>query len=203
MQNRWYGDVSDIVKWGTTIHLAGDDPRAKILYVVMMRPDDKMDPSLGETGMTITCAPPERVLTHFGRFRRVQDIVHLDKRIKIYDKAFPGTDQDGCEQTRENYFRDVCRWMKGFQGERRIVLVDPDTGTKAKGCTLKHVKPPELEVLYTELRTGDSLVLYQHAHHQGDWIGAMLALFPKGSRVRVFQCPGLTSAVALFAVSKR
>ncbi len=202
MQNRWYGDVCDLVKWGTTIHLAGDDPKVKILYVAMMRPDDERDFSLREIGMAIAHTPPEKVLTHLGRFRLVRDIVHLDKRIAIYDKPFPGTDQDGCEQTREGYFRNVCRWIKRFQERRRVVLIDPDTGMKAKRCTPKHLQPVELELLYKNLRTGDTLVLYQHGHRQGDWIGATLALFPKDGRVRVFQCPELTSTVALFAVRK-
>jgi hypothetical protein len=204
MQNRWYGDECDLVKWGTIIHLAGSDPEVKILHVVMMRPDDKRDLSLRETDVVTPHALPEKVLTHFCRFRCVQDIVHLDKRIVIYDKLFPGTDRDGRKQTRADYFGAVRRWIRRFQKKRRIVLIDPDTGIKAGGCKWRHVKPEELECLYDKLSSGDTLILYQHGCRQGRWVDATRALFPKGTceRVRVFQCRGLTSTVALFAVNK-
>jgi len=207
MQNKWYGDKRDLVKWGTLIHLAGEDPSARILQVLMMRPDCERDSGLAERGPrgVQNRAISESVFDHF---RRVHNITCLDKRIAIYDKPFPEKDQGRCQEERERYFLAVCEWIGRFRGKRRIVLVDPDTGIKRKRRTWKHIEDGELKELYRQLDRGDTLVLYQHGQlFRNDWLRARLAQFAKAvkvekNKVRVFRCCELARDVALFAVNK-
>lgn len=207
MQNKWYGDKRDLVKWRTLIHLAGEDPAVRILQVLMIRPDCERDSRLAERGPhgVRSCGISESAFDHF---RRVQNITCLDKRIAIYDKPFPEKDQGRCQEERDRYFRAVCEWIGRFRGKRRVVLVDPDTGIKQKRRTWKHIEDRELKELYQQLGRGDTLVLYQHGQlFRKGWLRATLAQFAKAvkvgtNRVRVFQCCELARDVALFAVTR-
>jgi len=204
MQNKWYGDKRDLVKWGTLIHLAGDDPEVRILQVLMMRPDSQRGSLLTENGTRAAKSHPvsARVFDHF---RRVQDITCLDKRIATYDKPFPEKDQGKPQDERKLYFAGVCKWVRGFHGKRRVVLVDPDTGIKQRRRTWKHIEDGEMKELYQQLDRGDTLVLYLHRQlFQKDWLDRTLRQFAKATtdEVRVFQCCELAPDVALFAVNK-
>jgi len=208
MRNEWYGDRRDLVKWATLIHLVDDDPSARILQVLMMRPDGKRDSALTETKANVVNehSVPARVFNYFRRPRHVQDIVSLDKRIAVYDKPFPAEDHGGRQEGREQYFGDVCEWIAKSRGKRRVVLVDPDTGI-IENPTWRHIGPEELKRLYCAIRTGDTLALYQHQQRRHDWPNNTLNQFAAAIRVRrdrvcMFRCRELAPDVALFAVRK-
>jgi hypothetical protein len=209
MRNQWYGDKRDLMKWGTLIHLAGDDPAVRILQVLMMRPDAERDSSLTERKAHVVTphSMPARVSDYFRRFRHVRDIVHLDTRIGVYDKPFPGKDQGTCQDRRTHYFAATCQWIGRFREKRRVVLVDPDTGIKQERRTWRHIEPKELHCLYDELNPGDMLILYQHALHRRNWVRMTLTQFAEAigvrrGEVRVFQCRKPPCGVALFAATR-
>jgi len=207
MQNKWYGDKHDLVKWGTLIHLADGNPPARILQVLMLRPDNERNSSVIENYPQGHRQHPisPRVFDHF---RCVQNITSLDRRIVIYDEPFPEQDHGRRQEKRERYFGAVCEWIRRFRGKRLVVLVDPDTGIGPINREFKHIAAGELWRLYSAIKEGDTLVLYQHTHYREDWLDARLMEFAKAIRVRkrdvhVFQCLELAGDVALFAVNKR
>ncbi len=204
MQNRWYGDNRDLVKWGTLIHLAGDDPGVKILQVLMMRPDCGRDSRLVERGPhgVQKFEISESVFDHF---RCVQNIASLDGRIITHADPFPKNSCTRPQNRRAEYFGAVCGRIGRLQRQRLLVLADPDNGINARNPQGVHISPGELSQLYHALNGGDTLVLYQHRQlYRKDWLGRTLSLFAKATRdeVRVFQCRELAPDVALFAVDK-
>jgi len=87
-----------------------------------------------------------------------------------------------------------------------IVFLDPDTGIAPKRSDHKHVGYSELEDVFSQLRTGDWLVFYQHRHRRKEWVrersmefANTLSLLPQ--QVTTFSSP-LASDVVLFAAQK-
>lgn len=158
MKHQWTGDNRDLVKWGAIYRLA-EETRSSIVYVPMLTPDEgTLDDHKGEP-----IAPA--VIQHFRDAHRSRHI------------AWPaGTRFDAVEGWREDrpsYFRQALGLIAAVHadGDRRaVVLVDPDTGIQPRsGGDAKHVTREEISLLFSHLRTGDVLAVYQHARKEKNW----------------------------------
>jgi len=152
------------------------------------------------------CEFPQKVLKAFER--GVAQVKEKDFGfvVNLYDEPF--VYPQGVGDYRERYIGGFCAWLSACRGERAVVvLVDPDTGLQRGKRGPEYVKSGELRKLFDSLKSGDWLVLYQHAPRKENWIGADRsrvgeALNLKADEVLVFDCEDISGDVAFFAARK-
>ncbi len=161
MQAGWFGDRYDHLKWSVLLRLASKEQA--ILYVAMLRGTDQKqrairlcDPSVMAYFKSLGCPCPKPTL---------ERIVELDARIKLFATRLPEKGEE-----RRRYFREVCELIGQVGRNSFCVFLDPDTGMAPDGSG-KHVSYEELRMIWDSLRTGDRLVVYQHAWRPkgGEW----------------------------------
>lgn len=160
MQDCWYGDKRDVVKWSVLIETARKHRIKHLLWVVFYR-----------------SAKPETVLdevwTHFRDIHQIEQLgKSVDLGIDVFDQPWGGK--------REAYIHDVLKRIVKPRAAPLLVFLDPDTGL-GKGIT--HVKDTELEEIFREMLPGDILVFYQHAQRRKDWQNATRDLFAKAIKL--------------------
>ena len=159
MRNEWYGDPRDFVKWGVLAALAGESKARIIVQVLMLRPDAKAA-EIGD-GHTAWAVRPE-VYSHFRDVRNVKRLGRkLNVEIVLIDHEFEPA-------ARERYFAEVQGKLRAIP-QRKVVLLDPDTGLAGGRLSPKHVSKTEVRTVWSALHPGDWLVLYQHAWRQSRW----------------------------------
>jgi len=207
MQDQWYADNRDLVKWGVLVHLAGEHQITNILQVACYRKSGTGTASLACTqgGEPPRGVPlPHEVYEHFRDVRDVRDITRLQDRTGLTIEVF---NEEFC-RPREGYFNSVEKEVTRERRAPLLVFLDPDTGIASKRAKLKHVTDSELKRIYDVMREGDLLVLYQHARRRKQWkeeTGSQFAhalAVPK-QRVAMFACPELAADVVFFAVQKK
>lgn len=150
MQDRWYGDHRDLVKWGILLGLSRRYMCKHILQVLYYRPNDWEMIDLGNQQIQIA---PE-VIRHFRHPVSVRSIC-TDISVEVLEKKFT---------EREEYLGTI----KSSIGLRSVlpgvVFLDPDIGLEPESGnhTFAHVCSTEAREIWTELCRGDLLVLYQH-----------------------------------------
>ncbi len=204
MQDKWYADKRDIVKWGTLVHVARKHQATKILQVACYR-----QPETGVASLTSEQGnePPQPVSLPqevYRYFRDVRDIERLQNRtdltIEVFNKEF-------CHP-REAYFESVAEQVKRKRRNRLVVFLDPDTGIAPERATLAHVTDSEIRQIYGAMRKGDLLVFYQHARRRKEWKREAMselarALAVPQKRIVTFTCPEIAPDVALFLLQKQ
>lgn len=158
MQDQWYGDKGDVLKWSALIHLARRRKIERILHVAMYRQSSfpTMDTKDGPVCL------PRSVLEHF---RDVNDIQRLALSVGIeitvvLDEFMP--------KDREKYFRMVCTRIRCYD-DQLIVLIDPDTGLEPKKAKAEHIGLEEIRCVFEQMRDGQLLVCYQHGNRHSRW----------------------------------
>jgi hypothetical protein len=159
MNEGFYADTRDLVKWGSLLHLARQHRLKTILQVAFRTGADKRPMIQCGSGSFPILA---EVWTHF---RNLSDIRRLGQRcgiaIQVYDVPFSPA-------AREPYLDDVVRRIQAIRG-RKLVFLDPDTGLAAKARGSKHVTIEEAKQVWAALSPGDWLMLYQHRWRKTDW----------------------------------
>ncbi len=189
MQDKWYADKRDIVKWGTLVHVARKHQATKILQVACYR-----QPETGVASLTSEQGnePPQPVSLPqevYRYFRDVRDIERLQNRTDL---------------TIEVFNKEVKRKRRN----RLVVFLDPDTGIAPERATLAHVTDSEIRQIYGAMRKGDLLVFYQHARRRKEWKREAMselarALAVPQKRIVTFTCPEIAPDVALFLLQKQ
>ncbi len=80
--------------------------------------------------------------------------------------------------------------MLRCHGEKQIVFLDPDTGISGKRPTEKHVTKSEIEAIWNTLKSGDWLVVYQHANRSKTWRDE--------KRTEFLRCCGLGKCIVFY-----
>jgi hypothetical protein len=114
-------------------------------------------------------------------------------------------DQEFDPKRRREYIREVADLLKS-RPEKKVVLLDPDTGIERKKASPKHVKVAEIQELWEALSQGDWLVLYQHASREANWREITSTKFAKAcsvKEVRTFEAREIASDVSFFVTNKR
>jgi len=202
MQDQWYGDKRDIVKWGSLVHMAREYGTQSILQVAFFRLSNSKHVLQISEDCEVPLAP--EVWDHFRDIRQIKRLERgTGRRIDVFDTVF-------CEP-RDAYVDAVADDIRKREHETEFLLVflDPDTGIappKSKP-SLKHVLPCELRHIYRALRTGDVLVLYQHQRRTKDWLAETRRQFADAiqvdpAKVRTVTCPCLAKDVAFFVARR-
>lgn len=155
MKGLWYGDRRDRVKWGALVHLARCHKIQCIIQVAYFRQGEL--PKLETNGREFDL--PHEVWSHFSdldHIMRLGEACHLS--IHVFDTEFE-------TRRRKEYVSALACYLRGVQSPR-IVFLDPDTGF---GTKAEHVTRDDASQIRSSLRSGDLLVLYQHADRTKTW----------------------------------
>jgi hypothetical protein len=196
VKDMWYGDRRDLVKWGTLVHLARSEQIRTVIQVAFLR-TERPPLQTGQDEVEIA----QEVWQHLrdvNLIRGLGEKTGLD--IVVFDREF---DPKG----RREYIREVADLLKS-RSEKKVVLLDPDTGIEPKKAGPTHVKVVEIQELWEVLSQGDWLVLYQHASRKANWCECMRAKFAKAcgvkeEEVKTFEAREIAWDVAFFAANKR
>jgi hypothetical protein len=114
MQDGWYGDKRDLIKWGVLLRLADFFQAKRILQLTFYRPTKKFGPLIidGQEDPI----PPE-VIAHFRNVRAIQSLSSSIK-VTVFDSPF---------QERDPYLQAVLAFLSAFRQECCVVFLDPDT----------------------------------------------------------------------------
>jgi len=149
MQNRWYGDKRDLVKWGVVLHLAREYKVDRILQVAYLR--ETTWPQIEIDGEPLEI--PKEVIQHFRRVKNIEGLT-ARPRIEVLDCTF---------SDRKTYMAAALAAVAATSGKTRLFFLDPDTGLEPrKKPSLDHVLNDEAKDIWGAMRQGDVLVLYQH-----------------------------------------
>lgn len=149
MQDLWYGDKRDLIKWGTLIRLADIFKAQRILQLAYYRPNAFPKLNIGERSYNI----PDEVIAHFRNLRAIGKL-NSRVRITVFDRIF---------QDRAIYQQAILSLLPRFSNERCIVFLDPDTGLEPQqNPGLQHVLNEEAKEIWDKMKKGDIFAFYQH-----------------------------------------
>ena len=148
MRDVWYADNRDLIKWGVLFRLAEKFEAARIIQVVYYRPSTFGPIEIDGQQVNV----PEEVIAHFRNIRAVGSIdSHI--RVAVFDPVF---------QDRQTYLQAMLALLPAYAGERCVVFLDPDTGLEPRTPNLEHVLGSEVSVIWSNMKSGDVFVFYQH-----------------------------------------
>jgi hypothetical protein len=203
MQDQWFGDKRDLVKWGVLVELASRHGLKHILQVPYNQDHSWDDLVIDGEAVKV----PPQVLKHFRSATSVSDI-QCSARIEMF--SLPFRDGNG-HLDRENYLQQLLESIRSREEHPGVVFLDPDTGLEPLSgrATEKHVLATELVGIWRALTAGDFLVLYQHQTNRDgtEWIEPKKRQFEQALqcsevKAKIAQAPGIASDVAFFFVEK-
>lgn len=124
MQDFWYGDKLDLIKWGVLLRLAERFGAGRILQIAF-------NPRTMKFGRLVIDGeehdvPPE-VIAHFRNLRTIGSI-SSKIQVTVFDPLF---------QDRASHVKAVLAFLLAFRQERCIVFLDPDTGLQPQKLCLR------------------------------------------------------------------
>jgi len=148
MQDTWYADKRDLIKWGVLLRLAEIFDARRILQLAYYRPAQfeqlKIDSQVYDM--------PEEVIAHFRNLRTIGSI-GSKVRVTVFDPVF---------QDRTVHQQAVLALLPAYAQERCIVFLDPDTGLESQNPSPEHVLEKEALEIWYAMKSADVLALYQH-----------------------------------------
>lgn len=158
MQDGWYSDSRDVVKWAALAHLVQRESLRAVVQVAMFR--SSMRPTLESSGLQFPV--PDGVWSHF---RSLKDISRLGRsmgcEIVVIDEPFSA-------RVRSAYFKEIAGRLRLKAGPK-AVLLDPDTGFEPRRPNAKHITVQDARTVWESLLEGDWLLVYQHRWRDSAW----------------------------------
>ncbi len=153
MQNKYYADNRDLVKWSVLIRLAEEYKLSRIIQVAYLLQDSKFD-NIAIDGLKPEPPSPE-VLLHFRNMRGISAL-HMEISISVFDQKF-GKDNRG------TYHNDLIQFLAALGDKPRLVFLDPDIGLQPLGrFDSRHVLCTEVHKIWSQLKTREVFAFYQH-----------------------------------------
>lgn len=151
MQDYWYGDRLDLIKWGVLLRLAERCDAGRILQIAL-NPRTKSFGRLVIDGEE--CEVPQEAIAHFRNLRIIGSI-STKTQVTVFDPIL---------QDRASHLKAVLAFLSAYHHERCVVFLDPDTGLQPQKQkpTLSHVLTSEAWEIWTKLKAGDVFAFYQH-----------------------------------------
>jgi len=158
MQDRWFGDNRDLVKWGAVSYLSNQYPQhtvCPILYYT--KPPGHGNKNLGlkhSNGTSQSIGFSQFILNIFPSNCFLY-YSQLSKGIKL---SWPLLALNS-----ENYLQDIIKYMNNISSPC-IVFLDPDTGIEpSSGGNNKHARKAHIKHIWDNiLKKDDILAIYQH-----------------------------------------
>ena len=148
MQDIWYADNRDLIKWSVLLHLVRKYNAKKIIQIAYYRKSDFKTFEIDGVNQNI----PEEILNHFRRIKNIETL-NLEVPVHVFDNVIAD---------RKVYLSASLRFIQRFQDSNTVVFLDPDTGLEPKRHGLQHVLESEAKTIYDNLMKGDIFAFYQH-----------------------------------------
>lgn len=205
MRNQYYADSRDVFKWSAILRWVRAHRLRSVLQVVMLRPDDDSNeggtvhlPGFHEEAVARFFEEERRKFSRRPSLRDVRRIASLPNEcgggfeIRVFDRPFSGS----------GYFEEAAELARALPSPA-MTFLDPDTGMGKGNGPQRHkqVRVEEIRSLYSSLRDGDMLTLFQYSWRQKNWVEHLEAMF----RDAVGNAPVeyvREAELALFAVCK-
>jgi hypothetical protein len=157
MRDEWFGDNRDLLKWTTLVEISRQYDCREILQALYKRPTKWGQAEFDGKPLEIS---PDVIQ----RFRDCTSIHTLKCESRI-DVIVDDLNDHG------RYPENICARIGAWKSGRGVVFLDPDTGLQPEygACKPEHVRSPDVSRIWNHLRSGDVLVLYQHANRKKDW----------------------------------
>ena len=196
MQDKYYADDRDLIKWGVLIQLAERYNLSRIIQIAYLRPSNF---GMLDIAGQRTKLPPQ-VLRHFRNIRNISAL-HNEISISVFDRPF---------DARIPYHDAVRKYMAQFVTELRLVFLDPDTGLEPAGkANFKHVLDAEARAIWEQLKANEVFAFYQHqTNRKGKpWVEEKRtqlerAIDVEKGAVLVGQSPAIAKDVVIFFAIK-
>lgn len=149
MQDKYYSDRRDLVKWSVLLLLARKYRLQRILQIAYYRHSEFCQVEINGHREEI---PPE-ILPFFRSF---SNIVGLSQNPSI--SIFPDIFKD-----RRSYLKAAINFIAKFTTEHCAVFLDPDTGLEPeRNANLSHVLDAEVREIWNAIPRGWLCAIYQH-----------------------------------------
>ncbi len=195
MQNVWFADHRDLIKWGVLFGLAESFNAKCILQAAFYRESFFGQLIIDGKERNI----PDNVITHFRNMKSVESIPS-DIRVRVFDNII---------QDRETYLPALLEFIRMYAYERCVVFLDPDTGLQPKNPNLKHILNEEVKLIWKEMKSGDVLACYQHQTNRNNepWVSQKQdqlasALGIECQIVKIAEAPEIAKDVVIMFVLK-
>lgn len=172
MQDKWYGDKRDLVKWSVLVELASRHRLKHILQVLYFRPDTWAGIEIDGKNIELNRA----VIEHFRRAASISSM-KCEARIEVIQDLF---------SDRKEYLQRVLDRIRCRDHIPGIVFLDPDTGLEPSEPNFKHVLDSELSEIWRSMIPGDLMAFYQHQTNRNgkEWIGPKISQFERALSIR-------------------
>jgi len=205
MQDRFYGDNRDLVKWGTLLELARKYRVKHILQVLYYRQND--------WNRTERRYEWERIEIDGKEVEISTDVIQHFRDVSLISSLKSSVPIDILKEEfgdRRKYLDVVKTAIQVRSDCPGVVFLDPDTGLEPGGNHgPTHVLNHELSEIWESLGTGDVLVLYQHktAMNNEPFIEPKIQQFVEAigiprERAKYAYAPKIARDVAFFFVQK-
>lgn len=196
MQDRYYADHRDLLKWGVLYCLAERFRLSRIIQVAYLRPSIFPMIDIGGQEMKL----PPQVRTHFRNIRNITSL-HGDILISVFDRMF---------DDRRAYQDVVTQYLTESGPELRLVFLDPDTGLEPKRRPdFRHVLDTEAHAIWSKIKTNEVFAFYQHKTNRAGrpWIEEKRTQLEKAIKaekgaVMVGRSPSIANDVVIFYAIK-
>jgi len=195
MQNKYFADKRDLVKWSVLYRLAEIYQAQRILQIAYYRRSAFPDVLIDDLHYSI----PQKVLAHFRNLQTVESMgaeIHVTVFMELFHE-------------RTGYLESVLSFLAGFQEERCVVFLDPDTGLAPQNPNLNHVLESEAKAIWDVTKSGDVYVFYQHRTNQAGapWIEPKRHQLEEALRlpeqsIKIAQGPQIAHDVVFFYMQK-
>lgn len=181
MRNQYYADSRDVFKWSVILRWVRAHRIRTVLQVAMLRPDDGSSEGGTVHRPEFTEEPVARFFEaerrEFARHPHLRDIRRISRlpqtcgggfEIRVFDRPFGGF----------GYFSEAAR-LASTLPEPAMTFLDPDTGMGRGNGPQRHkqVRVDEIRAVFSALRGGDALTLFQYRWRQPDWVEHLDAMF--------------------------
>ena len=158
MQDRWFGDNRDLVKWGAVSYLSNQYPQhtvCPILYYTIPRGQGNDNLELTHSNGTSQKIGFSQYILNIFPKNCFLYYSQLSKGIKL---SWPLLALNS-----KNYLQDIINYMKNISSPC-IVFLDPDTGIEpSNGGNNKHAREAHIKHIWDNiLKKDDILAIYQH-----------------------------------------
>jgi hypothetical protein len=196
MQDKYYADRRDLIKWSVLIRVAEQQKVSRIIQIAYLRPST--------FGMIDVAGQqwelPGEVLAHFRNIRNVTAL-RTEIPISVFDRMF---------DDRATYRKAATEYLAKFGSELRLVFLDPDIGLEpVRKPDLRHVLNGEAHEIWSQLKTSEVFAFYQHLTNRTGrpWIEEKRAQLEKAiglgkGAVLVGQSPSIANDVVIYFAIK-
>ena len=195
MQDIWYGDRRDRVKWGAIVWLAKQHGIKDVLQVAYYRETTPRKFNIDGEEADL----PQEVWNHFSN---IKDIKNLGEQVGIEIDVI---EENFHPSRRSEYVRNVVNAIQQYGDKPLIVFPDPDTGIADNNIEAEHASINDIAHIWNALKPGDWLIMYQHASRNVGWLEGKRNTFAQtcgGNKVITIQGPDIAKDVAFFAARK-